>query len=157
MWYNPPMPSGSKPKRYSSELVKTVRRLYRKGNTQAEIAYAVGATQKIIWRLMLRHGIDARVAAKRDQAGPKNHMWKGDEAGYSAFHERLTRKRGQPKKCEQCGTTDPERSYDWANLTGKYEEPSDYKRMCRSCHWKHDLKHKNLGQYAVGKEVQNAS
>jgi len=63
--------------------------------------------------------------------------------------------------CEVCGAKDQNRSYDWANLTGKYDDPSDYKRMCRSCHWKYDKKHLNFkgavgGRPSTKKEVQSA-
>lgn len=49
-------------------------------------------------------------------------------------------------QCEICGTTDADKSYDWANLTGKYDDPSDYKRMCRSCHAKQDRVILNIGK-----------
>lgn len=53
--------------------------------------------------------------------------------------------RGTPQQCEICGTQDPRRAYDWANLSGNHHDPKDYKRMCRSCHWKYDKKHLNFG------------
>ena len=34
--------------------------------------------------------------------------------------------------------------YDYANLTGHYEDIDDYKPMCRSCHWRYDKKHLNF-------------
>ena len=43
-------------------------------------------------------------------------------------------------ECGQCGTTDPARSYNWANLSGDYKDPTDYELMCRSCHWRFDNK-----------------
>lgn len=117
--------------------------LYQSGLTQSEIAEIFGTTQKVIFNAMQRNGIKARVAAKRNQFGELNHQWKGDEATKSAMHIRLYKRFGQPKKCEICGTEDETKSYDWANLTGHYEDETDYKRMCRSCHWKFDEKHKN--------------
>lgn len=54
-----------------------VKSMYEQGHTQAEIAGALGTTQKVIWRFMKNNGIQARVAAKRDQTGEKNHAWKG--------------------------------------------------------------------------------
>lgn len=72
------------------------------------------------------------------KTGQANVMWKGDAAGYDAMHKRVAVRRGQPSSCEICGTTDPERVYDWANLTGRFEDPDDYARMCRSCHRLHD-------------------
>lgn len=63
-----------------------VREMYESGMTQAEIAKELGVTQKVVWRFMLRHGIKARVASKRDQKGEKNDSWKGgrriNEQGY---------------------------------------------------------------------------
>ena len=148
MWYNPLMPRGARPKIYPADMVQAVREQYEAGATQDEIALALGTTQKVIWKLMIRHEIPRRKQAKRDQWGAKNHMWRGGDASYKAFHYRLTHSRGRPQTCERCGASGPGRSYDWANLTGRYDDPSDYQRMCRSCHWKYDRKHLNLGAYA---------
>jgi len=152
----PPMPRGSKPKVYDAHLVAEVQRLYSTGASQNEVAAALGISQKIVWRLMLRHGITARPQIKRDQRGDKNSSWRGGKATYQALHLRVQALRGKPQKCEGCGATGPGRSYDWANLTGRYDDPADYKRLCRSCHWKLDKKHLNLGKYAERKEVSNA-
>lgn len=65
-------------------------------------------------------------------------MWKGNDATYTACHNRVARMRGKPQECEVCGTNDPDLAYEWANLTRKYHDPADYKRMCKSCHIKHD-------------------
>lgn len=126
------------PKTYPAAMVAEVEELYASGLTQAEVAMRIGTTQKVVHRLMTVHGIQARVAAKRDQSGPANHMWKGSDASYKAKHQRITVAFGQPSECSVCGTTDPEVSYDWASFTGNYDDPNDYVRMCRSCHWKHD-------------------
>jgi len=112
--------------------------------TQHECAKKFNTSQKRIFTAMKYYGIKARVAAKRDQSGPKNSSWKGDRAGKHAFHRRLYSKYGKPKKCEVCGTTDKSRNYDYANLTGNYHDISDYKAMCRSCHWKYDDKIENI-------------
>lgn len=56
---------------------------------------------------------------------------------------------GRPKRCEECGTTDSLKTYDWANLNGKYEDLNDYKRMCRSCHWKYDDRINNITKGAM--------
>ena len=130
--------SGAKPKTYQPELVVKVGRLYAEGRTQTEIAQATGLTQRVIWKVMRRHGISARVAAKRHQTGAANHAWKGDDAGYQACHLRVQVRRGKPAHCDRCGTTDPAQTYDWANLTGNYPDPEDYERMCRSCHRRYD-------------------
>ncbi len=117
-----------------------VRSLYAAGHTQEEVAVKLGVTQKVIWRHMKNHGINARIAAKREQRGDKNHMWKGDDVTYKAFHVRITKAMGKAKDkgCSVCGTTDKSFSYDWANLTGKYNDLNDYTAMCRSCHRQYD-------------------
>lgn len=112
--------------------------------TQAELAKKYGVTQKVIWGVMKKWGIKSRIPAKRNQTASMNSYWKGDAASYAALHKRIENMFGRPMKCETCGTEDPERAYDWANLSGKYADPKDYKRMCRSCHWKLDGKHKNF-------------
>lgn len=117
---------------------------YSAGFSQIEIAQRYKTTQKVVWKAMKNWKINARIARKRDQNGSKNHMWKGNDAGYSAFHFRVERLKGKPRKCEVCGSVDLSKAYDWANLTGRYEDPNDYKRMCRSCHWKHDKKINNI-------------
>ena len=137
------MPRGAKPKVYNATLVATVSELYASGRTQVEIAAATGTTQKIIWRLMRRHGLTARVAAKRDQRGAKNVMWRGDAARYAALHLRVATVRGSPSECFHCGTTDAPK-FEWANLTGHYEDVSDYVRLCSSCHHKMDGHVNNL-------------
>lgn len=64
----------------------TVKALYESGMTQQEVAEKLGTTQKVVYNYMRRHGINARVAAKRNQYGEANSTWKGgrtvDEFGY---------------------------------------------------------------------------
>lgn len=79
--------------------------------------------------------------------GPANHMWRGDDAKYAALHLRVAAKRGTPDRCEHCGSTTAKR-YEWANLTGRYEDVSDYVRLCVSCHRCMDGTVSNLGRYA---------
>jgi hypothetical protein len=62
---------------------------------------------------------------------------------YGACHYKVRRLRGTPQLCEVCGTTSA-RKYEWANITGNYEEINDYKRMCTSCHNKFDGKISNI-------------
>ena len=111
-------------------------RAYEGGLTIMEIAKKYNIGRKKVQNDMVFFGVEARKAAPRNQRRSNNHNWKGDDAGYSAFHRRLYK--NQPKKCEVCGTTDESSLYDWANVTGRYNDPDDYKRMCRSCHAKHD-------------------
>lgn len=115
-------------------MVAKVQEMYSAGSTQAEIAAALKTTQKVIWKLMHNHEVQARVAAKRNQVGADNHMWRGDDAGYQALHLRVEAARGKPSYCSKCESSDPATRYEWANLTGNYQDVDDYDRMCVSCH-----------------------
>lgn len=126
-------------------------RIYKSGMTQIECAHVLGVTRKVICNAMKRLGIKSRIAAKRDQMGSKNSGWKGKDASLGCKHRRIYRAFGQPSKCAVCGTSDASKTYDWANLTGDYDDPSDFKRMCRSCHWKYDKKHLNFKGAKGGK------
>ena len=123
-----------------------IRKLYTACLTQQEIADLLKTSQKVVWGFMKRHGIQARVAAKRDQRGERNSSWRGSDACYTAMHSRLYRSLGRPRKCAVCGACGVGRVYDWANMTGQYDDPDDYVRMCRSCHRKNDKAHCNFSR-----------
>jgi len=129
---------------YPPELVERVRLVYGTGRTMRETAEIVGVGVHVLQRLMPRNGIDRRSTAKRDQDGPANHAWKGDDAGYKAMHLRVARARGKPSRCEDCGTTDPALRYEWANLTGRYEDVFDYRRLCKGCHNRFDARRREV-------------
>ena len=150
------MTRGQKPKTYPQGMVDQVRDLYANGQTQHEIAAVLGTTQKIIWNLMRRHGIQARVAAKRDQSGERNSSWKGDAAGRYAFHRRLYARFGKPTCCLVCGTVSA-KAYDYANISGRYEDMDDYVPLCRSCHWRYDGKVENITKEGRDADAQAAS
>ena len=122
--------------------------------SQSEIAAQYGVTQKIVWRWFKTLGIKSRKPFKRNQIGSNNGSWKGDDATYAAFHYRVVSERGRPKECEVCGTKEVNKTYDWA-CVGDYTKTSDYKRMCRSCHWKHDKIANNFPNHKEAKS--NAS
>ena len=124
------------------EIVKKL--YYEKGLTQTETAKAIGVSVRVIERFMIRHNLSRRQAKIRPSiVGSKHPLWKGASVTYKTFHKRLYKTLGQPKKCSVCGTT-KSKIFDWANLTGKFNDPNDYKRMCRSCHFKHDGMNKNF-------------
>lgn len=113
-----------KPRTYPAELIAAVQDMYlNKGMTVAEVQAALPPGYKA-QRIIERHVPVRRPAAKRHQSGTANHMWKGDDAGYSALHLRVYAARGRPTACSRCGTTDSD--LEWANLTGHYEDINDY-------------------------------
>jgi hypothetical protein len=153
-------------RRFQSETKRTqinddkLRSLYLGGMTQEEVAKAMGLTRKVIFNAMRRLKIQSRRAAKRDQWGDRNANWKGADASISKKHRRLDRRFGIAKKCSFCGTNDPRKTYDWANMSGDYDNPDDFVRLCRSCHWKLDGKFKNFkgstGAARIGELHPNA-
>lgn len=113
---------------------------------QYEVAVKYETTQKVVWRALKNFGIKTRPRnswAFYDQTGIKNSQWKGSAASYFTLHARLRRNYGTPRHCEMCHS-ETKRSYDWANLTGIYDDPDDYIRLCRSCHWKLDEQYLNF-------------
>lgn len=132
---------------YPPELVDKVRELYEAGHSMKETAELAGTTIRVLQRLMPRHGIHRRKAAKRSQTGEANHMWKGERAKYKALHLRVAAVRGKPQRCSCCDTTDQHTRYEWANLSGHYDDVNDYARLCVPCHRRLDARRrKQLGR-----------
>lgn len=114
--------------------------------SQYEIGKQYNTTQKVVFNWFKKLGINSRIAYKRNQTGENNASWKGDKATYSSFHFRVEKARGKPMVCMACGTQDAKR-FEWCNLTGKYEDITDYMRMCIPCHRKYDKNRKNSSKH----------
>lgn len=128
----------AKSQTYHIDFQKIVE-MYERGMTQTEIANELGTTQKVIYNSFRRNGYKCRKAAKRNQLGKNNNSWVGDNATYATFHKRVESLYGRPIHCEVCGTVDPSKRYEWANVTGDYADVEHgYRRMCCSCHRKFD-------------------
>lgn len=84
----------------------------------------------------------------KTRVGVENPSWSGNHAGYSQMHRRVRNLLGSPVRCDECGTVEPKRTYEWANITGRFEDPSDYRRMCRKCHRKYDRDQTARGKLA---------
>src|SRR5262245_38684751 len=105
----------------------------------AEVASKIGCSAAAVWLALVRFKIPRHKAAPRNQKGENNNNWLGQSTDCKrTYHRRLEALYGKPKRCDRCGTEDPKCIYDWANLTGNYNDLTDYMRMCRSCHRKHD-------------------
>lgn len=129
-------------KSHAQEIVKIVRRLYSRFLSEESIGKKLGWSRSFIHSIMEKNNIKRRISywgvkEYGYQKGQKHPLWKGNEVGYKAAHDRIGRYLGKPSKCEVCGTIAAKR-FEWANMSGKFYDVKDYKRMCCSCHRRHD-------------------
>lgn len=94
----------------------------------------------------LKNGTRKSCGCLKRIKGSESRNWKGDQVCYTSFHKRVREERGMAGEygCSVCGRKDDGVSYDWANLTGHYEDTNDYAPMCRSCHRKYDYGRKKV-------------
>lgn len=83
------------------------------------------------WVLKQGKGFCSRSCSKSKENHP---LWKGDAAKYVALHQRVWREFGKASAC----VWGCEGTYEWANMTGRYEDVYDYTSMCVSCHQSYD-------------------
>ncbi|KKK79982.1 hypothetical protein LCGC14_2828060 [marine sediment metagenome] len=118
--YNPtPTFCSLKCKGLSQTIVIDFRKameLYGLGMTKQEVANRLNTTRKVTENTFKRHNFKCRKAYKRNQYGVNNHTWSGDNPSYSAAHRRLIRKFGKPKKCEVCGSNNPNKRANKRNI-----------------------------------------
>lgn len=137
-----------RPKReYPPEIIELARAMYEdQGMTVAEIRAAFPKGYRV-QTILERHVASRRAAAKRDQTGERNHMWR-DDPGYQAAHLRVASERARASEhaCIDCDERAAEWSYDHTDpqeLTDqsgrRYSaDPSHYDPRCISCHRRHD-------------------
>ena len=127
------------------EKVARICELYLDGYGMPETARLAGVSYRTVPRVLAREGIETRsvghysprAAHRRTELtrrGADHPTWTADQVSYRGAHNRVTRARGRPQECSRCGTTDPAKRYEWANLTGNFADINDYERMCKSCH-----------------------
>ena len=79
------------------------------------------------------------------KSNEKNPMWKGDEVGYSALHIWIEHRLGKPKVCNKCGENNPDKRYEWSNISGEYKRDiKDWERLCAKCHRIYDRRYKDM-------------
>lgn len=108
-------------------FVASVRAAHAAGASLREIAAACEISHTQVRNIV--HGL---------KTGTSGARFPGSDELYRRLHQRVARLRGRPQRCERCGREGPGTVYDWANLTGLYEDVDDYERMCRRCHKAYD-------------------
>jgi hypothetical protein len=124
-------------KRYDPALAAWIRELYvDRRMTERQVAAEVGFSRCKVRQIMSRHGILPRSAYDYPDRlrGASNGRWRTENLRYDTLHARVYSARGRPVGCTRCSQSDPDRRYEWANLTGDYENVNDYARMCVPCH-----------------------
>jgi len=87
-----------------------------------------------------------------DNVGKENYKWKGDDVGYSALHDWVSRWKGKkPCVCSICGFADSyEGHFHWANISREYKRDlDDFTCLCVSCHVKYDKYNLNISNAVV--------
>ena len=72
--------------------------------------------------------------------GADNSNWKGDNVGYDALHNWVSRQLGKPNTCEHCKKSGLSGQWiQWANKSGNYlRNITDWIRLCAKCHSAYD-------------------
>lgn len=71
--------------------------------------------------------------------GKKQHLWKGENAGYSSIHCWVRRWFGKAKECELCGVFNKTKRIEWSNKDGLYSrDRKDWQQLCVKCHSAYD-------------------
>ena len=121
--------------------------LNKMGLTRRQIGKIVGLSRNTLTQRFKEVGWKILRDISKKLMGENNASWAGENASKNARHLRLYHRKGAPKRCEICGTTEEKRKYHWASINHTYKDDS-WKRLCQSCHSKVDGHHKNLGKYA---------
>jgi hypothetical protein len=132
------------------------RRYIIEKKTLAEIGKEADVSGLTVMRALDAVGISRRGPKERNnKRGPANGNWKEGGASYSALHKRIYKILGKAGHCEECGRSDHETVYNWANLTGKLDDPKDYASLCRACHNHLDDPNKNRRKDPCKKPASN--
>lgn len=71
-----------------------------------------------------------------------NNAWVGNNISYQGVHNYVRTRLPHYGICQECGL---EKKTDLANVTGIYQRDlTNWKWLCRSCHWKLDKKINNI-------------
>ena len=124
----------------AKKISDTLKRLYREDKREC---WTKGK------KLSEEHKEKIKKSAKR---GKLNSAWKGNKAGYRAFHCWIRKHFGKANKCENrnkqilsFNCSGKSNNFEWAKIQGRRcsRKKSDYIQLCISCHRKYDFRPKN--------------
>jgi hypothetical protein len=74
-------------------------------------------------------------------------FYKKDYKKYNAIHRNWVKTHLKRKNiCSKCGISGTNKDIQWANISDKYKkDSSDWKELCRKCHWWFDKKKYDKG------------
>lgn len=158
-------PRKGKKREYPQELIEEITSKYQSGMTIAEIQSETDGVK--VQHVLQRHLEKRRIAAKRNQSGGLNHMWKGNDAGYEAAHWRVKNIHGSARinTCIDCGEMADDWSYDGLDPEEKQDpihgcwyslKINHYQARCRECHRQYDKKIRELRIIGGDANVQEA-
>lgn len=129
-----------------------------KFNKWVVINYSHTLNKKAFWNCICECGTKKSVAAgnllsgisngcrnpihmKGNNLGEKHGLWK-ENVSYKSLHQWVRRNSIIPNECEDCGL---KANLDAANVSHEYKRDlSDWKWLCRKCHWKFDDKSESM-------------
>lgn len=115
--------------------------------TQKDLGNFYGISTQTIGNLLKKFNLKPKSKATRNQTEENHHSWRKDPS-YRTLHKRVEFKRGKLNLCEECGTIDPDKKYEWANISGDYLNHHDFKRLCIDCHSKeHPRERDSVGRF----------
>lgn len=93
--------------------------------------------------------------------GENNYKYKKTNISYGGIHEWIKMMLGKPSECVKCKSSDINKMYHWANISGQYKRDiNDWQRLCVKCHSKYDLEKRKIIKIkclVCGKEVETKS
>ena len=123
----------------AKKISDTLKKLYAEG-------------KMVCWTKGKRLRLEHKIKIGKSLQGSKGGHWKGNRAGYAAFHIWILKYYGNANKCDnrenktldfEC--SDSTNNFEWAKIKGRRysRDREDYLQLCVSCHRKYDYVPKN--------------
>jgi len=139
-----------KPRRKLPTIQEIERLYFAEHKTLAEIGELFGVTGEAVGMELRKCSIGT--GATRPGKERKKHTKPIVDSSvcYSRLHQRVENTFGKPNHCSLCGRDDVSTKYEWHNINGRWEDVTDYIRLCAKCHKRThaELRKSKLGELA---------